>query len=117
RMRANDAANLLRRLTVDSTKSFLKRLPETRSEKLVDLLRYPEATVGGIMTNDMVTLTLDQTVREALLRLRDHLKQTDFTHFLYVVENETNRLLRGTTTLQELIVADEEITSNESINN
>ena len=40
------------------------------------------------MSNEMVTLTLDQTVREALLRLREHLKQTDFTHFLYVVENE-----------------------------
>ena len=116
RMRANDAANLLRRLTVDSTKSFLKRLPETRSEKLVDLLRYPEATVGGIMTNDMVTLTLDQTVREALLKLRDHLKQTDFTHFLYVVESEASRLLRGTTTLQELIVADDKSRLNEIMN-
>ena len=116
RMRANDAANLLRRLTVDSTKSFLKRLPETRSEKLVDLLRYPEATVGGIMTNDMVTLTLDQTVREALLRLRDHLKPTDFTHFLYVVESEASRLLRGTTTLQELIVADDKSRLNEIMN-
>jgi magnesium transporter len=116
RMRANDAANLLRRLTVESTKSFLKRLPKARSEKLVDLLRYPEATVGGIMTNDMVTLTLDQTVREALLRLRDHLKQTDFTHFLYVVESEESPLLRGTTTLQDLIVADDERRLNEIMN-
>jgi magnesium transporter len=116
RMRANDAANLLRRLTVESTKSFLKRLPKARSEKLVELLRYPEETVGGIMTNDMVTLTLDQTVREALLRLRDHLKQTDFTHFLYVIESEASRLLRGTTTLQELIVADDESKVNEIMN-
>jgi magnesium transporter len=116
KMRANDAANLLRRLTVESTKSFLKRLPRARSEKLVDLLRYPEATVGGIMTNDMVTLILDQTVREALLRLRDHLKQTDFTHFLYVVESEANRVLRGTTTLQDLIVADDERRLNEIMN-
>jgi CBS domain-containing protein len=116
RMRANDAANLLRRLTVESTKSFLKRLPKARSEKLVDLLRYPEATVGGIMTNDMVTLTLDQTIREALLRLRDHLKQTDFTHFLYVVESEASRVLRGTTTLQDLIVTDDERRLNEIMN-
>jgi CBS domain-containing protein len=116
RMRANDAANLLRRLAVESTKSFLDRLPKARSEKLIDLLRYPEATVGGIMTNDMVTLTLDQTVREALLRLRDHLKQTDFTHFLYVVESEASRLLRGTTTLQELIAADDESRLNEIMN-
>jgi len=116
RMRANDAANLLRRLTVETTKGFLKRLPKARSEKFVDLLRYPEATVGGIMTNDMVTLTLDQTVREALLRLRDNLKQTDFTHFLYVVESEASRLLRGTTTLQELIAADDESKLNEIMN-
>ena len=68
------------------------------------------------MTNDMVTLTLDQTVREALLRLREHLKQTDFTHFLYVVESEASRLLRGTTTLQELIVADDERRLNEIMN-
>lgn len=116
RIKANDAVNLLRRLTVESTKRFLEGLPKARSEKLVDLLRYPEATVGGIMTNDMVTLTLNQTVREALLRLRDHLKQTDFTHFLYVVESEASRLLRGTTTLQDLIVADDERTLNEIMN-
>jgi magnesium transporter len=116
RMKANDAANLLRRLTVESAKSFLKQLPKARSEKVIDLLRYPEATVGGIMTNDMVTLILDQTVREALLRLRDHLKQTDFTHFLYVVESEANRVLRGTTTLQDLIVADEEHRLNKIMN-
>jgi magnesium transporter len=116
RMRANDAANLLRRLTVESTKSFLKRLPKARSEKLVDLLRYPEATVGGIMSNDMVTLTLDQTIREALLRLRERLKQTDFTHFLYVVESEASRLLRGTTSLQDLIVADDDRRLHEIMN-
>ena len=116
RMRANDAVNLLRRLTVESTESFLKRLPKARSEKLVDLLRYPEATVGGIMSNDMVTLALGQTIREALLRLRERLKQTDFTHFLYVVESEASRLLRGTTSLQDLVVADDERQLHEIMN-
>jgi len=116
RMRANDAANLLRRLMVESTKSLLKRLPEARSEKLVELLRYPEATVGGIMTNDMVVLALDQTIREARLILRERLKQTDFTHFLYVVENEVSSLLRGTTSLQDLIVGDDERRLQEIMN-
>jgi magnesium transporter len=116
RIKANDAVNLLRRLTVESTKRFLKRLPKARSEKLVELLRYPEATVGGIMTNDMVVLALDQTVREARLRLRERLKQTDFTHFLYVVESEANLLLRGTTSLQDLIVADDERRLHEIMN-
>jgi magnesium transporter len=116
RMRANDAANLLRRLTVELTKSFLDRLPKARSEKLVELLRYPEATIGGIMTNDMVVLALDQTIREARLRLRERLKLTDFTHFLYVVESEANLLLRGTTSLQDLIVTDDECRLDEIMN-
>jgi CBS domain-containing protein len=116
RMRANDAANLLRRLTVELTKSFLDRLPKARSEKLVELLRYPEATIGGIMTNDLVVLALDQTIREARLRLRERLKQTDFTHFLYVVESEANLLLRGTTSLQDLIVTDDERRLDEIMN-
>jgi len=116
RMRANDATNLLRRLTVELTKTFLDRLPKARSEKLVELLRYPEATVGGIMTNDMVVLALDQTIREARLRLRELLKQTGFTHFLYVVESEANLLLRGTTSLQDLIVTDDERRLDEIMN-
>jgi Mg/Co/Ni transporter MgtE len=116
RIKANDAANLLRRLTIESTKRFLKGLPKARSEKLVELLRYPEATVGGIMTNDMVVLASEQTVREARLRLRERLKQTDFTHFLYVVESEANPLLRGTTSLQDLIVADDERRLHEIMN-
>ena len=116
RMRANDAANLLRRLTVELTKSFLDRLPKARSEKLVELLRYPEATIGGIMTNDLVVLALDQTIREARLRLHECLNQTDFTHFLYVVESEANLLLRGTTSLQDLIVTDDERRLDEIMN-
>jgi magnesium transporter len=116
RMKANDAVNLLRRLTVGSTTSLLKRLPKARSDKLVDLLRYPEATVGGIMTNDMVVLALDQTIREARLRLHERLKQTDFTHFLYVVESEASPVLRGTTSLPDLIVADDKRRLDEIMN-
>ena len=116
RMKTNDAVNLLRRLTVESTTSFLKRLPKARSDKLVDLLRYPEATVGGIMTNDMVVLALDQTIREARLRLHERLKQTDFTHFLYVVESEASPVLRGTTSLPDLIVAEDERRLDEIMN-
>jgi magnesium transporter len=68
------------------------------------------------MTNDMVVLALDQTIREALLRLRKVLKQTDFTHFLYVVESEASAILRGTTSLPDLIVADDERRLDEIMN-
>ena len=64
-MAADDAVDLLGRLSPQLAKSFLERLPKDRSDALVELLRYPEDTVGGIMTNDVVTLTADLTIREA----------------------------------------------------
>jgi Mg/Co/Ni transporter MgtE len=62
---------------------FLKRLPKARSEKLVDLLRYPEATVGGIMSNDMVTLTLEvsaESLPEELARIAKQLRHFHGAH-------------------------------------
>ena len=108
RMGAKNAADLLRGLPAESAKSFLERLPKARSAQLVELLRYPEATVGSIMTNDMVTLAFDQTIRDARLKLHERLKQKDFAHFLYVVESESSGVLRGTTSLRDLIVAGDE---------
>jgi CBS domain-containing protein len=108
RMGAKSAADLLRGLPAESAKTFLERLPKARSAQLVELLRYPEATVGGIMTNDMVTLAFDQTIRDARLRLHERLKRKDFAHFVYVVESESSGVLRGTTSLQDLIVAGDE---------
>ncbi|HEY9503065.1 MAG TPA: hypothetical protein VIR01_15625, partial [Pyrinomonadaceae bacterium] len=108
RMGAKSAADLLRGLPAESAKSFLERLPKARSAQLVELLRYPEATVGGIMTNDMVTLAFDQTIQDARLRLHERLKRKDFAHFVYVVESESSGVLRGTTSLQDLIVAGDE---------
>ena len=108
RMGAKNAADLLRGLPAESAKSFLERLPKARSAQLVELLRYPEATVGSIMTNDMVTLAFDQTIRDARLKLHERLKQKDFAHFVYVVETESSGVLRGTTSLRDLIVAGDE---------
>ena len=115
-MGANDAADILRRLTPQLTQSYLNRLPKERSAQLVELLRYPEDTVGGIMTNDVVTLTVDETVGKARQKLRERLKSTDFTHFIYIVESEASRALRGTTGLQELFLADDEQRLEEMMN-
>jgi Mg/Co/Ni transporter MgtE len=107
-MAADDAVDLLGRLSPELAKSFLERLPKDRSDALVELLRYPEDTVGGIMTNDVVTLTADLTIREARLILRDRLRQPDFTHFVYVIENDATRMLHGTTSLRDLVIAEDE---------
>jgi magnesium transporter len=107
-MAPDDATDLLGRLPPESARKFLEKLPEVRREKLIELLRYPEDTVGGIMTNDVVTVALDQTVREAREVLRDRLKEPDFTHFIYVVESDETRVLRGSTSLRDFVRAKDE---------
>ncbi|MDP9161303.1 MAG: CBS domain-containing protein [Acidobacteriota bacterium] len=107
-MAAHDAVDLLGRLPPEMTNSFLERLPKDRSDQLVELLRYPEDTVGGIMTNDVVSLRFDSSVGEARLALRHRVRQADFTHFIYAVESDETRVLRGAVSLQDLLVTDDE---------
>jgi magnesium transporter len=86
-------------------------MPRAQYERVLSLLRYPEDTAGGIMTNDTVVLREDITVGEALARLREQLKRPDFINFIqmvFVVDDEARRRLRGVMSLRDLLVADEE---------
>lgn len=104
---ADDATDLLGRLPPETAKRFLEQLPESRRNQLIELLRYPEDTVGGIMTNDVVTLPLHLRAGEARLILRERLGKPDFTHFIYLVDNDESRLLRGTLSLRDFVIADD----------
>jgi CBS domain-containing protein len=115
-MAPDHATDLLGRLSSALTKSFLERLPKVHSDALVELLRYPEDTVGGIMRNDVVILPLNLKIAEARLALRERLRQPDFTYFIYVVEDDATRKLRGTTSLRNMIVANDEQRLEEIMN-
>lgn len=111
------AANLIGRLpTAASTHHYLQRLPEGQRERVIELLRYPTGTVGGIMTNDVVILPAKLSVGEAREKIVDKLKQPDFTHFIYIVEDEELRRLLGVVSLRELYVADAEQRLEEMMN-
>ena len=74
---------------------------------MIDLLRYPEDTAAGIMTNDVVTALASLTVGEARRTLADRLRDPDFVYFVYVVDDGERRRLRGVLTLRDLLTADE----------
>jgi Mg/Co/Ni transporter MgtE len=99
------AADLIGRLTADQARHYLERLPRISSERIVDLLRYPENTVGGIMTNDVLAIPGTLTVAEARERLCTSLQEPDFVYFLYVVDNDKDLHLRGVVTLRNILVA------------
>lgn len=101
------AADLAGRLHTEPARKLLDALPPARSARIVELLRYAEDTVGGIMTNDVLFVPASLTVAEARAALREPLREPDFIFFIYVVEDEASRRLRGVITLRALVTAPE----------
>lgn len=100
------ACDLAGRLHTSMMQQYLDALPPRRRERIIELLRYPEDTVGGIMTNDIVRLNCDASVAQARESLHDELSDCDFAHILYVVNAE--RCLRGHLPLRDLLTASAE---------
>ena len=83
-------------------------MPEERRALVVDLLRYPDDTAGGIMTNQLVCVPANLRVGEARRNLKERICATDFANYLYVVDTEEERHLQGVVSLREFAVADDE---------
>lgn len=115
-MAPNAATDLLGRLGEVETRYYLERLPEQRAERIVELLRYPKDTVGGIMTNDVASVPSSFTVEQARLALRDRLKMPDFAHFIYVVADDQTRTLRGASSLRDIVMIKENKRMEEIMN-
>jgi magnesium transporter len=101
------AADLLGRLQPERAQHFLEGLPVERRALIIDLLRYPEDTAGGIMTNQVVTVSGDLTVIEARRAIRAVLREPDFVYYVYVLRDGQSRHLEGVVTLRDLLVRDD----------
>ena len=106
-MAADAAADLVGRLDAADARRHLERMPKGKSAAVVELLRYPEDTAGGIMTNEFVFVPAALTAREARERLRGRLKETGFALLVYAVDDEEARRLQGLLSLRNLIVAED----------
>jgi CBS domain-containing protein len=110
------AADMVGRLDTETALQYLNRLPRESGERIVELLRYPENTVGGIMTNDVVMVSPHLKVGEARQVLREKLKGPDFVYFLYVVEDEAPHKLHGVISLRQFLMAEDDQTIEELMN-
>jgi magnesium transporter len=106
RMAPNVATDLCGRLQVDTMRRYVTKLPPDRREKIIELLRYPEDTVGGVMANDIVILPAGLDVGDAQARVQDQIKNVDFISLVFLIDEEPDRKLRGSISLRELLGAD-----------
>jgi magnesium transporter len=101
------AADLVGQLEPALAQELLAALNEPARHRLVDLLRYPPDSAGGIMTNDLVLAEAGVQIQRARQLLRDELRRPDFVYYVYVVDQLTRPRLRGVLTLRDLLIADE----------
>ncbi len=99
----DDAADLLQQLPPASRREALAKLPVESADGLRALLRYPEDSAGGVMTNRFIALREDMTVEQVreLLRARAQEERTEDIAYLYVTD-AAQRLV-GIVSLRDLV--------------
>jgi len=107
------AADLLGALQTETMQGYLDRLSTIKSERIVDLLRFPEDSVGGIMTNDIVFAPMRLTIAEAREKLRERFKEPDFVYLIFIVDDETTKRQQGIVPIRDLITGDDNQTLEE----
>jgi magnesium transporter len=101
------ATDLIGRLEFSTMRRYLNLMPPKCRNRVIELLRFPEGSVGGAMTNDIVSLAADMSCREAKEHVQEMLETVDFSTVVFVVNNETECLLRGSLNLRDLLSADD----------
>jgi CBS domain-containing protein len=70
-MEYDDLADLLHEMPVQQRTAILEAMDEDEAEVVSRLLSYEEGTAGGMLTPEIIILSPEDTVAEALAQLRD----------------------------------------------
>ncbi len=111
----NDAAGILNAMSDDDRTAFLEECPEhavrllglldpAQQRVALQLLGYPENSVGRMMTTKFVAIQRDWTIQQALDHVRDRAKDVYYVHVVCSVD-ESGRLL-GVHRIRDIFLAD-----------
>lgn len=99
----DDAVDMLEELPANVVKRLLKQAkPDTR-HLLNQFLRYPEYSVGSIMTAEFTDLKQTMTVAQAIAHIRRTGADSESIYTCYVTD--ARRRLEGVLTIKELLLA------------
>jgi magnesium transporter len=100
-MEVDEAADVLGDLSTDKAAEALREMDEPA--EVISLLRYPDDTAGGLMTQAVITLRPDWTADEALAELRRVGPRSESTYYLFVTDEAD--LLLGVIGLRDLVTS------------
>ncbi|MDQ3291578.1 MAG: magnesium transporter [Bacteroidota bacterium] len=115
KMAPDDRTQLFADIPDELIKGAINLLSEEERKIAVNLLGYPENSIGRIMTPHYVQAKKDWTVARTLQHIKNHGKRAETLNFIYVV-NAQNKLLDDIQ-IGKLLLADENTTLNELMDN
>ena len=109
----DDAADLVEEMPANVVRRILTQAdPEMRSS-INQILRYPKNSAGALMTMEYVSLRLDMTVEESILRIRRQGVDKETIYTCYVLS--ADRTLQGIVTVKDLLLAESDDTEIKEI--
>ncbi len=101
-LETNDAADIIAELSQSLKQEVISELQdEEHAKDIVDLLRYPENTAGGLMHKELVKVNENWNVLNCMKEMRIQAKNISRVHSIYVVDDEN--LLLGRLSLKDLL--------------
>ena len=103
-MMSDDAKELMEEMPANVVKRLIANTSSDTRKAINHLMRYPEDSAGSIMTVEYVDLKENQTVAEAIERIRKMGLDSETINICYVLDNQ--RTLVGTVALRYLLLSE-----------
>lgn len=105
-MESDDAADLIAELPAETASLVLRNMGREEMEKVTELLRYPEDTAGGIMKRELLAITEDGTIAQAVRALQKLAQQGDVEDVYNVFVVDRGGRLAGVLPVRRLLLMD-----------
>ncbi len=103
-MDSDDATDIVASLSDEDASSILATIDDQDSEEINRLLKYEEDTAGGLMQLEMVVALEEDTVAEAIEKIRAKQHEVQDLNYVFVVHN--GHKLKGVVDLKSLVLSD-----------
>lgn len=90
----DDLVDILKELSKWEADFIIRRFDAEFSQKIKELLKYPEETAGALMTSNFLTVSQNATVETVIKQFRQEAEENEMQdlHFIYVVDSQNHLL-------------------------
>ncbi len=103
-MADDDAADVIGELEPEERARVLAVVDDEEAAEIEELLTYPEESAGGLMTREVLSVSIRLTAAEAIAEIRRQAHEDFDFYTIFVVDPDGK--FRGVVALQDLVIAD-----------